>query len=183
MKLAGNPTIKKLAGIDCIVIPISDVQRASYIDFLSNIDKIYENEEYDVKIERQRSKRSLDANAYYWKLVQSLGEKLNIPYSIIYKEHIKDNGVFEIKQIPDEEVEEYIKKWEMKGTGYICDVMGSSKALPGFQNVRCFYGSSVYNTKQMARLIDAAIYDCHDQGIPTMPLDEIENLKRTWSDG
>ena len=46
--------------------------------------------------------------------------------------------------------------------------------------VRCFYGSSQYNTKQMSRLIDDIIQDCEALGIETKSPDEIANMISQW---
>ena len=46
--------------------------------------------------------------------------------------------------------------------------------------IRCYYGSSVYNTKQMARLIDDVVSDCKEMGIETKPPEEIDRLVSLW---
>lgn len=43
-----------------------------------------------------------------------------------------------------------------------------------------YYGSSCYNSKQMARLIDAVLQDCEAGGIETMPRKEIDSLVNSW---
>ena len=44
----------------------------------------------------------------------------------------------------------------------------------------CFYGSSTYNSKQMARLIDLCVQDCKEQDIDTMTEQERSLLIDQW---
>lgn len=41
-------------------------------------------------------------------------------------------------------------------------------------------GSSDYDTKEMASLIDGVVSECRQMGISTLPPDEIERMKRNW---
>lgn len=50
----------------------------------------------------------------------------------------------------------------------------------GYKLLNLYYGSSSYNSKQMSRLIDNVIKDCKDQGIETLPPEQIEEMKRAW---
>ena len=43
------------------------------------LDGLKAGKTYDVDIKEHREKRSLDANAYFWVLVDRLAEKLRIP--------------------------------------------------------------------------------------------------------
>ena len=108
-----------------------------------------------------------------------LARKLHTTAEEVYRMYISDTGNYEILPIKTEAVEHWQKIWSGKGLGWICDTIGESK-LQGYTNVRCFYGSSVYNSKEMAHLIDLIIDDCKEQDIETMTPNEIERLKREW---
>ena len=54
--------------------------------------------------------------------------------------------------------------------------------LPGCTNVILYYGSSTYDSKQMARLIDNIIQDCKAVGIETATPAEIDAMKARWED-
>ena len=58
-------------------------------------------------------------------------------------------------------------------------VMGESK-IEGYVNIRFFWGSSKYDTANMSRLIDGIISECKEQGIETLPPEELERLKQQW---
>lgn len=140
------------------------------------------------KIDKHREKRSLDANAYFWKLCGKLAEKLskeNPKYTkeYIYLKAIKEVGVYkDFVGLSPENAKTLKVAWEMLGTGWITeyvDYMQDGKNVV----VRCYYGSSRYNTKQMSRLIDNIVQDCQAVGIETKTPDEIESMLSLWESG
>lgn len=136
---------------------------------------------YDAELKLHCEARSLDANAYFWVLVGKLAAALHIPKSEIYQEYVREIGDnFEILPIRTCAVNRFIDGWKHNGIGWICDRTGSSK-LPGYENILAYYGSSTYNTEQMARLIDLAVQDCREQGIETATPEELARLKEEWN--
>ena len=57
--------------------------------------------------------------------------------------------------------------------------MGKSK-LGGYRNLRAYYGSSTYDTRQMSVLIDNLVQDCKALDIETMTPDKLALLKEGW---
>lgn len=144
------------------------------------VNTLEDDKEYEISIDKEKRKRSNDANAYYWQLVGQLSAKLNIPPKDIYRSHIKDvGGNYEIFPLREDAVESWIKIWESRGLGWCADVIGESK-LRGYMNVICYYGSSTYDTAQFTRLANLAVQDCKDQGIETMTPAELESLIGAW---
>lgn len=135
---------------------------------------------YVAEIKEYRSRRSLDANAYCWALIGKLSAKLGIPAEQIYREAIQDVGDnSEIMPVKDKALDRWRMNWEKKGIGWLCDVIGPSK-FKGYTNVRNIYGSSVYDTAQMNRLIDIIVQECKAQGIETMTPEEVASLMEGW---
>ena len=133
----------------------------------------------DVVLKLFRKRRSLDANGYFWVLVDKLAEKLNIAKVDIYRGYIKDvGGNSEMVCVQDKAVGTLIKGWQRNGIGWVTDTMPSK--LKGCTNVILYVGSSEYDTAQMARLIELAVQDCQAQGISTKTPDEINNLLSLW---
>lgn len=146
------------------------------MNFVSQLDE----GEYTLTVEKKKVKRSLDANAYYWALINKLSEKINIPPATIYRQHIQDvGGNYEIVPIRDDAVQTWQNNWQNKGLGWVCESIGESK-LRGYTNMICFYGSSTYDSKQMARLIDLCVEDCKEQDIDTMTEQERSLLIEQW---
>lgn len=66
--------------------------------------------------------------------------------------------------------------WSSHGIAWFCDDIGPCKKTLGYHNLRAFYGTSEYDTKAMARLIDEVVEECKAQGIETMSKKELDNL-------
>jgi hypothetical protein len=115
-----------------------------------------------------------------WVLVGKLGEKLQCSDLEIYRQLIKENGVFQIVPIREDAISTWIDNWQKNGTGWVCDDLGECKNTKGYHNIKCYFGTSRYNAKEMSRIIDAVIYECKSQGIPTDTPDEIERIKSLW---
>ena len=145
-----------------------------------SIGEIDPNKDYEIIIRVKRKKRSLDSNAYLWTLIGKLAEVLHSSPIDVYREYIRDYGAYEIVPIREDAIERFIETWESRGNGWLCEDMGKCKRTPGFHNIKTFYGSSKYNTKEMSRLIDAVVQDCKEQNIETLPPDELEHLKEMW---
>ena len=135
-----------------------------------------------VQIKEQTKKRTLNQNAYLWVLLDKIAEKVDRTKLQVYKEYIRDYGVFQIIPIKAEAKESFIQKWEKNGLGWICEDLGESK-LEGYVRIVAYFGSSTYNTKEMSRVMDAVIRDCEELGISTMTIKEIsllENENDVW---
>lgn len=129
-----------------------------------------------VTVKEYREKRSLSQNSYLWVLLDKLAEKLKRGKEDIYKEYIRDCGVFEILPVRNDAAERFIKLWQARGLGWVCEDLGESK-LNGYTKLIAYYGSSTYTSKEIARLIDAVINDCTEFGIVCMPLKDIMLLQ------
>ena len=135
---------------------------------------------YDLEIKEHREKRSLDANAYAWVLIGELAKVMRISPDEVYRQAITDiGGNYEVIPIREEAADHFRRVWESNGIGWMCQDMGRSK-IPGYRNLRAYYGSSVYDTEQMSRLIDNLIQDCKALGIETLTPDKLALLKEEW---
>ena len=136
---------------------------------------------YDLTVKEHQKKRSLDANAYCWVLINKLADIMRIPPVEVYRQAIQDiSGNSEIIPIKDDAVEQFKQAWGHNGIGWICRDMGKSK-LAGYRNLMVYYGSSVYNTKQMSDLIDHLVQDCKALDIETLPPEKLSALMEEWN--
>lgn len=131
------------------------------------------------KIDKKRKRRSLDANAYCFVLCDKIAKAIGSTKEIVYKHFIKQSGKFSILPIRNDAVEEWIGIWESRGLGWQAEVMRDSK-LEGYTNVINYYGSSVYDTKEMSLLIDEIVTQAKELKIEVMTPSEIERLKSSW---
>ena len=135
---------------------------------------------YDVEIKLHREKRSLDANSMAWALIGKLAVKLGIPKDDVYREIVRQVGAFEMLPVRADIAERFPSIWGANGIGFITEEVGPSRTLPGYIVFRCYYGSHVYNTKEMSRLIDYVIDECKAVGIETLPPDKINAMMKEW---
>lgn len=124
-----------------------------------------------------RQKRSLNANNYAWVLLQKLAEERGQTKEEVYREFIKQYGIFRPVTVNKEAAEtlEYI--WQKNGLGWVVEETGRTDESV---DLLMYYGSSTYSTRQMARLLDAIVNDCKQCGIETLPPEQIEEMKRAW---
>lgn len=132
----------------------------------------------NLEVKKYYKKRSLDANGYMWELLGKLQEVLGIPKEDIYKDLIKVIGDYEVIPVKNMAVERFCEAWKSNHLGYITETMPSK--LEGYTNVIAYYGSSSYDTKQMARLIDLVVQECKQQGIETKSPAELDSLIKEW---
>ena len=71
-----------------------------------------------------------------------------------------------------------MKIWTEKGLGWICETSESKN--DDFIDVIAYYGTSSYNTKQMANFIDYVVEEAKNLDIDTLTPMEIELLKEQW---
>lgn len=137
----------------------------------------------NIKMSKWYQKRKIDCNAYMWVLIQKIAENLSTPEATVtkeevYREAIRNVGAYKIVPIKNEAVSEWIRIWSSNGIGWICDTMPSN--LKGFTNIICYHGSSVYNQKEMNRLVNVIKQECSNLGIETIPQNEMDELLEEW---
>lgn len=156
----------------CISIPHRDAQKF--------IGEMVAGKKYTVEIKQFRERRNLDQNALAWELIGKLSGAIGVPPETIYREAIRDVGDnYEVMPVRNEAADRWKAIWTSKGLGWVCEEIGPSK-IPGYTNFRCFYGSSVYDKAQFARLLDNLIEDCKAAGVEILTRAELALLKEEW---
>lgn len=141
--------------------------------------------EYEVIIKRPTKKRSLDANAYCWKLCQLIAERLTVGGTFtskedVYRRCIKESGQFDDIAVINRAVDTFTAGWQKNGIGWITENLGAAHNLKGCTKIRCYYGSSQYNSLEMSRLIDCLVDEAHQLGLETMPWEDVSSLLAEW---
>lgn len=160
------------------VFTIRDMPRIMAIigGFFSSCDK---EKEYSLEIKERKRKRSLDANALYWKLCHDIAYEAQVEVTTVYREHIKNiGGNNAIVCVQNQALEAFCDGWRRNGLGWVTETMPSK--IEGCTNVICYYGSSTYDTIQMSRLIGLAIQDCKEYGIEYLTPRELGELLAAW---
>lgn len=147
-------------------------------NFREEFDELADKE-INVEIKRYNKNRSLDLNSYCWVIIDKIAEKTKIKKTEVYRNAIKEiGGVSTIVCVKDEAADALCKNWSEHGTGWITEQTKSK--IPGCTNVTLWYGSSVYDVKQMSALVDSLLQDANELGIPTMTPDEKNKLLAQW---
>ena len=137
--------------------------------------KLKDKDNLSISIKEHREKRSLDANAYCWVLLQKLAEVLQTDKDILYEDMICKYGVFTHLIVKPSAVERVKEEW--RAVRELGEVTVNGKT--GIQ-LQCYFGSSTYDTKEMSVLIDGIVRECQELGIETLTPDEIADMKRKW---
>ena len=126
-------------------------------------EKLYEIREF-------KEKRTLSQNAYAWKLITEIANKVNKSKEEVYLEMLKDYGQSEIiSMLSTIEPKGYFKYYESIGTGIVNE--------KEFTHYKIFKGSSEYDSKEMSIFIDGIVQECTQLGIPTLSDEEIKGMK------
>lgn len=151
-------------------------------DFKALVDDMNGLEKLSIEIKPYRARRSLDANAYAWVLMDRLAEKMGESKVDIYREYVKHiGGNSDVVCVKNSAVERLKEGWQRNGIGWVTDTLPSK--IEGCTNVILYCGSSCYDSSQMSRLLDLIIQDCKQLGISTETPDEIARLKALWETG
>lgn len=156
------------------------MNKETFITFQSDVNIVdmlgkYKGKKLSIEIKQYYEKRSQDANAYLWVLLQKIAEVVKSDKWAVYLLMLKRYGQFTYIVVKPGAVEAVKKQWrECEEVGEV-DVNGT-KAV----QMLCYYGSSTYDTLQMSKLIDGVVSEAQELDIETLPPDEISQMKERW---
>jgi hypothetical protein len=133
-----------------------------------------------VEIRQYRQKRSLDANSYAWVIISKIAEAWQppVPKEEVYIEMLKRYGQREPKLLSV--VADAVDMVYRATQNHCCEVGESELNGKLFKHLAILIGSSQYDTKQMATLIDGIVSEAKELGIETMTPQELALLKQNW---
>ena len=136
-----------------------------------------QDQKLNIEAKKWYKHRSNNANGYLWVLIEKLAEKLNMSRLEVYRKHIYEAGTYQELSMDEVIMPRFCEIWAKNGIGWFCE-----KAVNEYGEVilKAYNGSSSYNTKEMARLLDSVIQDCKGQGIETKPEAEIRSMVESW---
>ena len=135
------------------------------------IDWLYEQEKDKRFIVKEyKEKRSLNANNYYWKLINQIANKLHTSKEEVHERMIKRYSQSEyISVLEDVNLSSYIRYLEEKNTF----IHNGRK----FKSYLVFKGSSEMDSKEMSILIEGIVSEAKELGIETLTPDELARLE------
>lgn len=134
--------------------------------FLYKLDK---DTKYDLKIDKHRNKRSLDANNYAWHLINEIANVLRLSKEEVYLRMLKDYGQREyVSMLANVNPSRISKYYEEQGM--------FKHNNNTFKSYMFYIGTSQYDSREMAIFIDGLTQEARQLGIETLEDIEIENL-------
>ena len=122
------------------------------------------------EIKEFKQHRTLTQNAYLWKLINEIANKVNKTKEEVYLQMLKDYGQSEIiSMLSSINPNGYFKYYEPIGTGIV-----NSKE---FTHYKIYKGSSEFTTLEMKYLLDGVIQECENLGIPTLTEEQIMKMR------
>ena len=114
---------------------------------------------HDIEIKKHRNKRSLNANALLWKMLDSIAEILRADKEEIYVQMLRSYGVQKFLVVKPDAAESVAELFRaVDDLGFV--LVNGKKG----KQLRCIVGSSQYNTAEMARLLEGAIEESKELG-------------------
>lgn len=126
-------------------------------------------------LKKHSEKRSLTANAFFWKLCTLIAEKCGTDKDSIYELMIKTYGQYtDIECEPNalEPVKRLFRFSEVLREDFI--------DYGGKVTLRGYFGSSSYDSKEMSILINGVKQECEDLDIETWSQEEVDRLIEEW---
>lgn len=142
----------------------------------SEVQELSKQGNLNIEVKRYKKKRSLDSNAYLWVLLQKIAEATQSDKWSIYMQMLQRYSREFTFVICKEQAVERLK--ELYRT---CVDLGEVKVngTEGHQ-IQVYFGSSSFDSKAMAVLLDGVISECKELGIDTLPPKEIERMMEKW---
>ena len=165
MKFKSNSIVLKklINGNTEVTLEVNDKNNALISQI--NAHKELFNTELDVSVDKSRKRRSIEHNRLFWDMCNYLAEHINDPLitaNEIYRNLIAEYGVSTIYPVPDEILEMTIRVWEERGEGWLTQTLRKSKLEGNYTNVKFYFGSSVYNSKQFWKLVEGLKSKCKE---------------------
>ena len=140
-----------------------------------------QEKDLDIALKIHREKRSLNANAYYWRLVEKIASLLGASRPFVHNMLLRDYGTLEQAWLPDDP-ETYVLALESDTYHYM--PTSYSKLIDGklWRQFFVIKGSSRYDTAEMSRLINGAVSEAEMMGIETITPEEMERMMRLYEE-
>lgn len=153
------------------------------LDFLSpeGVSEIT-GKDLRIKIKKWVKRRSLNANRYFHvlndEIAAAIGSSRFYTKNWLIAKYGERLIIDDVPQtITTKAPPEYMLEQEMLHTSLFNT---SEKNGATWYSYRLYMGSHLYDSAQMSKLIDGAVYEAKQVGVETMSPEEIERLKKEW---
>lgn len=168
---------RDIASKKLIVSFVIDTEPVDDLNALAQIEKI------DIKAEKHKKRRSLDANAYFHVLVGKIAEK--DVRSKAWEKNMMICRYGQVQLLPDgspmvyktNAPYEYMMEQE---SIHSIPVKFSEENGKEVVFYKIYRGSHTYDSYEMAKLIEGTVAEAKERGIETLTPMELERMARAW---
>lgn len=144
-------------------------------DIITYLFKLDREKEYQIEVKEYKQRRSLNANAYAWVLINKIANVMRLSKEEVYLNMLKHYGQSQIVSIvSDVNLNGYFKYYDVIGT--------STLNGKEFNHIKVYKGSSEYDTKEMSIFIDGIVQEAKQLDIETLTPNQLEELKAMWKE-
>ncbi len=144
-------------------------------DFEAIVDDLKDKDKLSIEIKPYRQHRSLNANAYAWKLIGEIADIVRAGKDEIYLKCLKRYGQSElISVLSHVPIGNYVKYYEEAGE--------SKLNGKDFTHYRVYKGSSEFDSREMSIFIDGVCSDARELGIQVETPNQIAEMKARWGE-
>lgn len=137
------------------------------------LSALADDKAYDVQVKLHREKRSLEANAYAWVLINEMANVLLRGKDDLYVEMLKEYGQTSYIAVrTDVPISGYIKYFDLDEYVELDGVE--------YASYKVYKGSSEFDTREMSIFLDGIIERAQELGIDTRTPDEVARIKSQW---
>lgn len=142
------------------------------------LERLRKADVLDIKAVKHREKRSLNANAYFHKLVSLIADALHTSDVEVKNRLIREYGAYMYVngKIPTYAIKEDLVDAMLNMDGIHWIVADKVPVEDGRVAMALKRGSHSYNSKEFARLIDGTVEEAKSLGIETLPPDELKRM-------
>lgn len=129
-------------------------------------------------VKKRKAKKSINANNYCWELCAQIAASVGLGSIDVYKDAVRHRGVYKDYDVPPEEIENINNIWKDFGIGWFTEKV--DRAPEDKVTLRCYFGTSSYNTAQMSSIINYLTEEADNLGLTTLSKENKDELIKTW---
>lgn len=155
---------------DSLVIQLKGANR-------HELETLVKDTDYRIKLVKWHDKRSLDSNAYLWKLCDLIAGKIGSSKEEVYENMLQAYGTI------DEEVPPITVIAGVDMSKFADHFFRFDSRKIGEKEFDCYLrikGSSEMDSKEMSKLIEGTVFEAKQLGIETMTPNEILEMNARW---
>lgn len=142
---------------------------------IHEVEGIQNCEKLQIKAEKHRERRSLDANALLWKCLGDIASELRTDKWEVYLQMLKRYGKYTYICVKPSVVDAMKTQWRESEVIGEVDINGK-KAV----QMLCYFGSSTYDTKEFSALLDGVVSEMTEMGLQPPMSQDMQRALENW---